>query len=138
MINTCVLACLRGVGLFFFFLILCHNTVLAQKSCPTKKEARPKTAARLKVEKAQVKSFKNNPGYYVFEGNCAPCHGVFDADLGPSMLECSQLYKGNKTTLITWLKTPARKRRGGAQMPPQTHLNAKQLDAVATWLLTVK
>lgn len=54
------------------------------------------------------------------------------------MVECASLYKGNKEGLVGWLVNPSRKRRGGPQMPPQTHLNAQQLSDVADWILTLK
>lgn len=54
------------------------------------------------------------------------------------MVECAAIYKGNKAGMVQWLVNPGRKRRNGAQMPPQTHLSAQQLSDVADWILTLK
>ena len=102
------------------------------------KAPRPKTAAEKKKEKAAIAQMKKLPGYAIFESSCAPCHGIYDANTGPALVQGAQMYSGNKAGLISWLKSPTRKRKGGAQMPPQSHLTAKELDAVAGWVLAIK
>lgn len=107
-----------------FGLVMGSWEAFGQKHCPPAQK--PHADSRGQV------------GYAVFQQNCEACHGVKEATTGPSMLECARIYKGNKAALVQWLVNPGRKRRRGPQMPPQTHLNARQLSDVADWILTLK
>lgn len=114
-----ILIGILGLGLFFAI-----TPAWGQKHCPPAQK--PLAAS------------KGVAGYVIFQKHCAPCHEVKSPSTGPAMVECAAIYKGNKAGMVQWLVNPGRKRRNGAQMPPQTHLSAQQLSDVADWILTLK
>ena len=112
------------IGILGLGLFLSAGSAFAQKHCPP-------------TQKPHAGS-KGVAGYAIFQKHCAPCHEVKGPSTGPDMRECAGIYRGNKGGMVEWLVNPGRKRRKGAQMPPQTHLTAQQLSDVADWILTLK
>jgi|GEM_PF-5169682 len=126
----------HSLTFFALFYLIVSFSVQAQV-CITN-PALPKTAAQKKQEKAAITRLKNVEGYSIFVSSCQPCHGIYDANIGPALVQGAQMYHGDIKGLVAWLKNPTRKRRGGAQMPPQSHLSPKELNAVAAWVLAIR
>lgn len=100
---------------------------------------KPKTTANTKVEKLTPEQLaaEVSLGKQVFQENCSTCHAADQKLIGPTIKEMSQIYQGNPSAMIQWIKAPGKKRAGEA-MPAQAHLSERQLKLVAQYILSVK
>jgi cytochrome c len=114
-----------------------HQKLVAQKTAEYEKLI---ALAKLEKNKPKVESKEEKElpkGQKIFKENCAACHAVNKTLVGPSMIEASQIYKGNLSGLMQWIKKPGKK-RDGAQMPAQSHLSEQELKDVSEWILSLK
>ncbi|HSN57304.1 MAG TPA: c-type cytochrome [Candidatus Sulfomarinibacteraceae bacterium] len=75
-----------------------------------------------------------SPGERVFRATCMACHDLDARRVGPPLREIADLYAGNPSGLIAWVKAPGRKRPDYPEMPPIT-MQQPQYDAVAAYIL---
>ncbi|MCL2329715.1 MAG: cytochrome c, partial [Phycisphaerae bacterium] len=107
-----------------------HRMLMAQHTADLHYEAR---AAAWRAEHGIV--IEDLPlGARVFRDACSNCHAVDHVLVGPSIREIAQLYKGNPAGIVTWAKSPGKKRTGFPQMPTMFLPNA-QLKAAAEHML---
>lgn len=76
-------------------------------------------------------------GANLFTANCAACHMVDRAHVGPSLIEIANLYRGKPVEFLAWCKQPQQKRQGVIQMPPMGHLGEDKLKQVFEHILQV-
>lgn len=76
-------------------------------------------------------------GAGLFLANCAACHMVDRAHVGPSLIEIARLYRGKPDEFLAWCRQPQQKRQGVIQMPPMGHLGEENLKKVLEHILTV-
>ncbi|BDS06605.1 hypothetical protein NT6N_16450 [Oceaniferula spumae] len=68
---------------------------------------------------------------------CSACHAPGKDQPGPSLEEIARVYN-NKADIIKWIKTPGKKREKYPAMPGFPHMEQKDLDLVAEYLLELK
>ena len=68
---------------------------------------------------------------------CSACHASGKDQPGPSLEEIAKVYD-NKSDIIKWIKTPGKKREKYPAMPGFPHMEQKDLDLVAEYLLELK
>jgi cytochrome c551/c552 len=76
-------------------------------------------------------------GSNLFTANCAACHLVDRAHVGPSLIEIANLYRGKPDPFLAWCKAPQQKRQGVIAMPPMVHVGDANLMKVLEHILTV-
>ncbi|SKB01782.1 cytochrome c [Prosthecobacter debontii] len=67
--------------------------------------------------------------------NCAACHAPDIKLVGPPLTEIAQIYAGNPDGIVTWAKSPGKKRPELPQMPPFAHLGDNSLRKIAELML---
>ena len=77
---------------------------------------------------------KLSPGERVFQV-CAGCHALDLEKAAPSVREIQGIYAGNPEGIVTWAKSPGRKRTKFTPMPPFGHLPESDLKAAAEYML---
>lgn len=68
---------------------------------------------------------------------CAACHAPGKDQPGPSLEDIAQTYD-NKADIIAWIKKPGKKRAKYPQMPGFPHMEQKDLELIAEYLLSLK
>jgi cytochrome c len=75
-----------------------------------------------------------SPGERVFRSICMACHDLETRRVGPPLREVADIYAGNPSGLIAWVRAPGKKRPDYPQMPPIS-LTDDQYRAVAGYIL---
>lgn len=67
--------------------------------------------------------------------NCAACHARDKILVGPPLTEIAQIYRGNPDGIVTWAKSPGKKRPTFPQMPNMSHLGEANLRKIAGYMM---
>ena len=89
-----------------------------------------------KIDIAEVRKEHINARQRVFMV-CAACHASEKDQPGPSLEEISKVYD-NKADIIKWIKTPGKKREKYPAMPGFPHMEQKDLELIAEYLLGLR
>lgn len=80
---------------------------------------------------------RNAPsGKTYFTQNCAACHSVDAARVGPPLTEIARIYGKNAPGIVAWAKAPGWKRKDARPMPPMGHLGEDKLKSIAEYMLS--
>ena len=78
------------------------------------------------------------PGEQPFKTNCAACHMLASAVVGPSLVALAKTYPKDKQEEFTaWAKTPGKKNTNMIQMPSMAHVPEADLGGIHTYILSV-
>jgi cytochrome c len=88
----------------------------------------------LKVGNARAASGVSE-GQQLFQTTCAACHAVDKPLVGPSMVEIAKIYAADPSGIVTWAKSPGKKRPDAMQMPPFAALGDKKLRLIADYMM---
>jgi cytochrome c len=69
---------------------------------------------------------------------CTGCHALDREKAGPSVVEIQRIYADNPAGIVSWAKSPGKKRTKFAPMPAFAHLPETDLHAVAEYMLAVE
>ncbi|HKW81077.1 MAG TPA: c-type cytochrome [Casimicrobiaceae bacterium] len=72
---------------------------------------------------------------------CAACHAIDKKIVGPAYQDVAAKYKGDKdakTKLVAKVKKGGSGVWGEVPMPPNSHVGDADIDALVTWILTLK
>ena len=67
--------------------------------------------------------------------NCAACHAVEYAFVGPSLVEVARLYRDDVEGFVKWCLQPGKKREGAIDMPSMAHLGEPALRELHGFIL---
>lgn len=68
---------------------------------------------------------------------CSGCHAVDKKLVGPALTEIATIYGDNPQGIVTWAKSPGKKRSELPQMPPFAYLGDDNLLEIAKYILEV-
>ncbi len=75
-------------------------------------------------------------GKQIYTLHCSACHQMDKVQVGPSLVEIAQLYRGKQADFIKWCLNPLpHKRKNGPQMPAMIQLNEADLKLVYDHLM---
>jgi cytochrome c len=74
-------------------------------------------------------------GETVFIQNCSGCHATDKKLVGPPITEIATIYQGDPEGIVSWTKSPGKKRADSPQMPSFGHLGQEDIEAVAEYML---
>ncbi|WP_116368102.1 parallel beta-helix domain-containing protein [Parahaliea mediterranea] len=77
-------------------------------------------------------------GKLVYYGICAGCHAYNSRMIGPPTQIIQALYMDDPEGIAAYAANPVKKRDDYPEMPPQSHLDAKSLQAAAEFMLQLK
>ncbi len=76
-------------------------------------------------------------GPTLFTQNCAACHLLDQALVGPSLVEIRKLYQSKPDTFIKWCIAPSKKRLGAIEMPSMVHVGEPGLRAIHAHIMAI-
>ncbi len=76
-------------------------------------------------------------GPTLFTQNCAACHLLDQALVGPSLAEIRNLYQSKPDTFVKWCIAPGKKRLGAIEMPSMVHVGEVGLRAIHAHIMAV-
>lgn len=74
-------------------------------------------------------------GATLYSQNCAACHQLDQALVGPSLVEIRSLYTGKPEDFVKWSIAPQKKRPTAIEMPSMAHLGEPALLAIHAHML---
>jgi len=107
-----------------------HRELMAESTEDFRREVQ---AAAWRKEQG-VSLVKVSRGERIFQ-ICAGCHALDREKGAPTAREIQRIYAGNPAGIVTWSKSPGRKRTKFAPMPPPSHMPEADLRAAAEYLL---
>jgi cytochrome c len=75
-------------------------------------------------------------GAAIFDANCSACHKQEEKLVGPPVTEMLEIYSGNESGLINWIKVPGKKRPDSPQMPGFPQLSESELKELSNYILS--
>lgn len=113
-----------------------HQALVAKETYKFEKESA--LAFKEANDPAKIAEREKNLGANTFKSSCSSCHAPDSKLVGPPVTEMLTIYSGKKSDLISWIKTPGKKRPDYPQMPGFAQLNDKELNALSDFILQTK